>query len=236
MNKRRASIPCVAPVVAVFLLLTGPAYGQATGVTGGFLMGINTLRMGGFTSHLERQGYPVVPATFVALGGAVHGFLDPVVLGVEGCGFSGNGVSNDRYEMLLSAAYGLPQVGVVVFARRNLYVYPLAGAGIGTCRFKVIDNDALKVREYTNSSFLTDVALALEYLFSPETEQQNNIGVVFGLRFGYMFSSGTAAWRAEGNGTYVPSRPFPRLGMAGPYLRLYLAGGWIRSDADEPEF
>ncbi len=230
MNNRPTRMLSFPLAITICLLASGPSFGGVVGGSGGFLMGINSLSMSGFSTHLEENGYPGLSRAFVELGCGAHAFVKTAVLTLEGGGFFGNGASNGRYDISLSGGHGFHHVGVIVYERQNLMVYPLVGLGVAGYRLKVTDYEAGTMRDFTSTSVIADVALAAEHIFAQESDRRSNVGVIFGFRVGYTFSVATNHWQAERNGSFMPTVPFPKLGMTGPYLRLYLGGGWLQMD------
>jgi hypothetical protein len=81
----------------------------------------------------------------------------------------------------------------------------------------------------TTGDLVLQIGVAVDQLFVLQSQQSatgsRETGLVFGIRFGYVFMPAQSAWRL--NSTRVAAGP--DVGLGGPYVRFVVGGGGRRS-------
>ncbi|MBM3771128.1 MAG: hypothetical protein FJW27_07550 [Acidimicrobiia bacterium] len=147
--------------------------------------------------------------------------------------------SGQNYETALNGGYGFFNVGYLAARRGHLHVYPFAGIGGAGAQLRIAESSAPTFEEVLRnpgrSASLTKGGLALQSGFGVDQlvvlqsrdsgGQRSDAGLVFGVRFGYVFMPVQSAWRL----TSTRVAAGPDVGLGGPYVRFVIGGGGRRS-------
>ena len=158
---------------------------------------------------------------FNGFGGAGYALINNLIVGGEGMGYPGAVVSDGTISLKPVVAYGLFNLGYVIFRRDRLLLYPVAGIGAGALTIDIVERQgspALEARRQV-SARLTAFSLAAGadryFMFG-----SGGGGVAISFRAGFFFGAQSGSWKGDdlrGRRTNVPGA-FVSLGLGG--------GGW----------
>ncbi|GBC84359.1 hypothetical protein HRbin11_00784 [bacterium HR11] len=214
------------------------------GGAGFFTLGLRWTDPGALNRTLTRTGFAPLPDRFVSLGGGGWAVLGRLLLGGEGHGLLDRRTAADGREARLSGGYGFFDLGYVIARSSAWQAYGLVGLGGGRWSLRI--QEAGRIPDFpdllrrpagglrlTTGGFLLQAALGLDARVPLVRRPRYQGDFLLGLRVGYVWQPGEAAWRLEG----TPVVGGPDFRLTGPAVRLSL--GWQglrmrRSEASQP--
>jgi hypothetical protein len=237
-------IVALAAVAVVSTLFTDLSQGQeATSPPkesgwGYFVLGGGIMDIKALGSRLESKGYPKPSENFISLGGGAHSTFDRLVIDIEGSGFIGGEVSNERYRVSISGGSGVFNIGYIIYSISDLMLYPLLGLGGGGMNLKILErgttpsfdevlDSARKRIELSKIGLLINLAFGSDYPLIFEEDERQRSGVLLGFRVGYVLDPIRGDLNMDGVGIFGG----PQVGIAAPYIRLLIGIGGISKSA-----
>lgn len=224
--------------------ISGSAQAQEKirGGKGYFMLGGNIVDIDALNTSLQSQGYPEFSDEFLSLGGGGHFIINRFIIGGEGHGFIERDeratLDDGNFETSLTAGYGFFDLGYRLFSTGGFTLYPMVGIGGGAMNLKITESAAPSFDDVlTNPQRGTDLIIGgLLLQASLGADWTLNLrghdvkgkrgGLLIGLRAGYIFAPIEGDWRFHE--TEISGGP--DFGLTGPYIRLLIGGGGIRTE------
>jgi hypothetical protein len=220
-------------IFALLVSTAGVSHARITrGGSAWLAVGSAHLETGGISDYLTAQGYPEIPRSAFSIGGGGHGIVGRrILLGGEFVGVVAEDSRNEIGRTSGIAGYGFPHLGYIAWANDRLLVYPQIGLGIAGAQVDISDNTGAKTR-LMMASVVLDLGLGTEFVIPFNRGHGRGIGgAVIGVRAGYAVALRRSTWQLDDDLRSLPlSGVPPGAGMAGPYIRVIIGGGWFRID------
>jgi hypothetical protein len=228
----RRHIGCISAAISGLMLLAAPTVAQERVEGRGFFMaGVQAMDIGCLNSRLRANGYGDFSDTFSSFGGGGYGIMGRFLIGGEGAGVFTGGESatlgGDYFKASLNGGYGLLRLAYIAYRHNGFILYPTFGLGGGGLALSVSQEATLPFDQYLQNPrrkttlgsgfFLVDLGLGVDHLVVLNRRGEEEGGMVFGVRTGYLFAPFRSDWGDALDG--------PDSAIEGAYFRIVLGGG-----------
>jgi hypothetical protein len=218
--------------MAGLMLLTGSAVAQERAEGRGyFAVGVQGMDIGSLNSRLQANGYGDFAETFASFGGGGYGVMGRFLIGGEGMGVAAGSesatIGADFFKVSLGGGYGLFKLGYIVYRRNGFIVFPSLGIGGGGLGLTISQEATLPFDQYLQNPrrkttlgtgfFLLDLGLGADHLVVLNRRGEEEGGIMFGARAGYLLAPFRSDWGDALDG--------PDSAIEGAYFRLVIGGG-----------
>lgn len=193
--------------------------------------GNSIINIKNLNSRLENLGYSKMPDNFISIGGGSHAISDGLVIGGEGYRIDGKKIKSKDYETSISIFYGFFYLGNSLYSTENLVLYPSIGIGAGRFSLKILEKGSLSFDEVLKGprrstrlsagGLLINPSLELDYFLSLRKTEKSRLGIMIGVRAGYIFAPVKGNWSMES----MEILEGPKTGISGPYIRFIIGSG-----------
>jgi hypothetical protein len=227
----------ISLIIIMIICSVFPLNAGISSTNGYFMVGGNHVLLDDLDKALNDSFYTDFTHNMTSLGGGAHIAINRIIIGGEGhvlfCKEEEARVPffGTPYNANLSAAYGLFNIGYIVFQRGNLNVYPLFGLGGGSISIQMVRryspsfDDVMRAPGYSSelstSCFLLNLGAGTDFLLKIKEGGTKDIGLTLGLRLGGTVAIINGTWDIGGQD--VSSGP--GVGITGPYIRISLGIG-----------
>lgn len=161
------------------------------------------------------------------VGGGVYWIFQPVLVELEAYSIGSGSFDDSEFSTVIGANMGVINFGWNFSPFEWFRFYPILGMGLGTAvvefnNQRKITNFADYVANPGQNGKLTNTMLLLNMGIGTDIkiEFDEDFGMLFGTRLGYMISSDSSEWESGGNGTTILGGPV--LDMSGPYFKILM--------------
>lgn len=240
MFRELKKLSILASVIIFVLLFSNVSYVFSSAISDLFgniggkgycMFGPTLMNLNDLNTKLKNKGYTEFSNNFVSLGGGGHAVINKMIIGGEGHAVLKKSNENDNYENAISAGYGFFNIGRILYGEKGLHVYPMVGIGGGSISLKINDktkpsfddilNDPKRQVEISKGGFLINLSVTADYLHDLNKIEMYDLGIVYGVRIGYIFDPTNSKWEMNDNSL----SDSPSSNVTGPYIRFTIGGG-----------
>ncbi len=198
------------------------------------IAGAHRQKLDRLNNFLHNNQLPPVSTEYFTLGLGGHLILQKFVIGLELMRFTGSRtVSKKNFNTSATGKYSFLNFGYLLYSKKGMMIYPLAGIGYGALSLEVMQNNIQSLNDITTSqginiartsSMLVNLGCGLDYFFKYNPKKKGKNKFMIGVRMGYIASPSKGGWKVN----HMPVADGPRIGLCGPYVRVVFGlGGWM---------
>jgi hypothetical protein len=234
-------------IAGLVLICTAAAYGQENEINkitkfikkkrvnaAYAIGGLNRLSLNTLNHYLDKGEFPHAEKTHFCFGLGGHVIHNKLVLGLVFQRFLPRKQETEKeFTTSTSAKYTVLNVGYLVYSKKGLMIYPLAGLGLGELRLRITENNIQsfadiagyqKGSDSKTRSILVNLGAGADYFFNFNKKKKGKNNLMMGVRMGYLISTIKYDWRVN----YAQVADGPAAGLTGPYFHVVIGlGGWV---------
>ena len=226
-------------LAAAFVIATGSACtasGPVAGGTAWVSLGRLQTSDNDLNRHIVENGdYPKFVSVPNTGGFGAHALIgNRFLVGGEGTFLFRSEAANGAAWSTLRGRYFTGHVGFVAYSTTDLMVYPMVGIGAGALdatlersTFDEFGDPITYLTDLSNDCAVLDMSLGAEWIFGT-LSQGRKMGVVWGLRLGYVHTVSRSAWGTQEDLPDPDLGHVPSPGIDGPYIRITIGWGLMR--------